>query len=336
MRWEPVQLQPRLGPRPAGRACRDHRSPRPIEPSRSAHAGPAHRRSSLSRPPQPTPDPPTADRACRDHRSPRRTRPPPIEPVEITAAHAGPAHRRSSPSRSPQPTPGPAHRRSSLSRSPQPRRTRPPPIEPVEITAARPDPPTADRARRDHRSPPGTRPPPIEPVEITAAHTGTRPPPLEASTFRAQPGSRNPLSTKGFRHPAGVGGRCWSGPMTAIANHPHRVTSAIADARARLASVTEVPAWSMDATETTASLDQLAALAAAGRRAPGTGPGPRRPHRHRRRVRRHLDRELARRATTHHPGTGPPDHAARRRPRAARRRPAPHSPTAGSTSSRPR
>jgi hypothetical protein len=50
--------------------------------------------------------------------------------------------------------------------------------------------------------------------------------------------------------------------MTAIANHPHRVTSAIADARARLASVDEVPVWSMDATETTATLDQLAALAA--------------------------------------------------------------------------
>ena len=50
--------------------------------------------------------------------------------------------------------------------------------------------------------------------------------------------------------------------MTAIANHPHRVTSAIADARARLAAVTEVPVWSMDAAETTASLDQLAALAA--------------------------------------------------------------------------
>ncbi len=50
--------------------------------------------------------------------------------------------------------------------------------------------------------------------------------------------------------------------MTAIANHPHRVTSAIADARARLASVTEVPVWSMDAAETTASLDQLAAPAA--------------------------------------------------------------------------
>ena len=50
--------------------------------------------------------------------------------------------------------------------------------------------------------------------------------------------------------------------MTAIANHPHRVASAVADARVRLASVTEVPVWSMDAAETTATLDQLTALAA--------------------------------------------------------------------------
>ncbi len=50
--------------------------------------------------------------------------------------------------------------------------------------------------------------------------------------------------------------------MTAIANHPHRVTSAIADARARLASVTEVPVWSMDATETTAAIADVQAAKA--------------------------------------------------------------------------
>ena len=45
--------------------------------------------------------------------------------------------------------------------------------------------------------------------------------------------------------------------MTAIANHPHRVTTAIADARARLAAVAEAPVWSMDAAETTAALDDV-------------------------------------------------------------------------------
>jgi Domain of unknown function (DUF222) len=50
--------------------------------------------------------------------------------------------------------------------------------------------------------------------------------------------------------------------MSAIANHPHRVTSAVADARSTLASVSDVPLWSMDAIETTAALQQLAGLAA--------------------------------------------------------------------------
>jgi hypothetical protein len=50
--------------------------------------------------------------------------------------------------------------------------------------------------------------------------------------------------------------------MTAIANHPHRVTSAVADARTSLASVNDVPLWSMDPDETTATIDQLASLAA--------------------------------------------------------------------------
>ena len=42
--------------------------------------------------------------------------------------------------------------------------------------------------------------------------------------------------------------------MTAIANHPHRVTSAIAETRRQLASVAGLPVWSMDATETTATI----------------------------------------------------------------------------------
>jgi hypothetical protein len=45
--------------------------------------------------------------------------------------------------------------------------------------------------------------------------------------------------------------------MTAIANHPHRVTSAIAAVRTELGSVTEVPVWSMDATQTAAAIDEL-------------------------------------------------------------------------------
>ena len=50
--------------------------------------------------------------------------------------------------------------------------------------------------------------------------------------------------------------------MTAIAHHPHRVTSAIADARARLTSVTDVPVWSMDADQTTAAISEVQAVEA--------------------------------------------------------------------------
>jgi hypothetical protein len=45
--------------------------------------------------------------------------------------------------------------------------------------------------------------------------------------------------------------------MTAIANHPHRVTSAIAAVRSELSSVAEVRVWSMDATETTDALAEV-------------------------------------------------------------------------------
>src|SRR3954452_10156961 len=50
--------------------------------------------------------------------------------------------------------------------------------------------------------------------------------------------------------------------MTAIANHPHRVTTAVADARAAIGSVAAAPLWSMDPSETTATLQDLNALAA--------------------------------------------------------------------------
>jgi hypothetical protein len=50
--------------------------------------------------------------------------------------------------------------------------------------------------------------------------------------------------------------------MTAIANHPHRVTSAIAEARSAIGSVADVPVWSMSPAETTTALAELAALAA--------------------------------------------------------------------------
>jgi hypothetical protein len=50
--------------------------------------------------------------------------------------------------------------------------------------------------------------------------------------------------------------------MTAIANHPHRVTSAIAEARSAIGSVADVPVWSMNPAQTTSALAELAALAA--------------------------------------------------------------------------
>jgi hypothetical protein len=49
--------------------------------------------------------------------------------------------------------------------------------------------------------------------------------------------------------------------MTAIANHPHRVTSAVAAVRAELTSVAGVPVWSMDRAETAATLAELKSLA---------------------------------------------------------------------------
>jgi len=50
--------------------------------------------------------------------------------------------------------------------------------------------------------------------------------------------------------------------MTAIANHPHRVASAIADARSELTSVAGVPVWSMDAEETAAAIADVTAAKA--------------------------------------------------------------------------
>src|SRR3954451_1859504 len=69
--------------------------------------------------------------------------------------------------------------------------------------------------------------------------------------------SRNPLCTARFRPSASVGGWCWNGPMTAIAQHPHRVTRALADARRELAAVAQVPVWSMDPAETTAAIAEV-------------------------------------------------------------------------------
>jgi hypothetical protein len=50
--------------------------------------------------------------------------------------------------------------------------------------------------------------------------------------------------------------------MTAIAHHPHRVASAVADARTSLATVAADAVWSMDVGETTSTLEQLTALEA--------------------------------------------------------------------------
>jgi hypothetical protein len=50
--------------------------------------------------------------------------------------------------------------------------------------------------------------------------------------------------------------------MTATAHHAHRVTRAVADARADLTEVADASVWSMDPADTMVTLDELAALAA--------------------------------------------------------------------------
>jgi hypothetical protein len=50
--------------------------------------------------------------------------------------------------------------------------------------------------------------------------------------------------------------------MTAIANHPHRVTTAIAGVRSELSAVADAAVWSMDAVETTNALTELHAAKA--------------------------------------------------------------------------
>ncbi len=45
--------------------------------------------------------------------------------------------------------------------------------------------------------------------------------------------------------------------MTAIAHQPHPVTRVLTGVRDQLASVAQAPVWSMDATETTAALDDV-------------------------------------------------------------------------------
>ena len=66
--------------------------------------------------------------------------------------------------------------------------------------------------------------------------------------------------------------------MTAIAHHPHRVTRAVAEVREELAEVAGVPLWSMDATETTAALEDVlkAARPSSPSSRPGWWPTPRR------------------------------------------------------------
>jgi hypothetical protein len=50
--------------------------------------------------------------------------------------------------------------------------------------------------------------------------------------------------------------------MTAIAHHPHPVTGAVVGVRRQLASVAEVPVWSLDADETTAVITEVLAAEA--------------------------------------------------------------------------
>ena len=94
--------------------------------------------------------------------------------------------------------------------------------------------------------------------------------------------------------------------MTAIAHHPHRVTRAVAGVRSELASVAEVPLWSMDAKETAATIDGPAGGEGAAGRARGPAAGPRRSGRRSWADRRDVHGELA----------GPPHEA--RRPAAHR------------------
>jgi hypothetical protein len=92
----------------------------------------------------------------------------------------------------------------------------------------------------------------------------TRPPlvePVETPTARVENSSET-LVEKGFPGPLTVGGRWLGRALTAIANHPHRVTSAVADARTSIGSIADIPLWSMDPMETTAALQELKALAA--------------------------------------------------------------------------
>ncbi len=105
--------------------------------------------------------------------------------------------------------------------------------------------------------------------------------------------------------------------MTAIANHPHRVSSAVADARSELSSVADASVWSMDPAETTATLRELDALAAqvAELQARLLAHADRLQIAGRQRG--VLDRELARRRHPDHPVGRAPDDADRPGPRPA-------------------
>ena len=99
--------------------------------------------------------------------------------------------------------------------------------------------------------------------------------------------------------------------MTAIAHQPHPVTRALAGVRDELGGATEMPVWSMDAAETTATLAEIQATKAqlveleARLLSHADRTEVAAPHRG------HLDRELARPRHDHHPGRGAPVDAAR-------------------------
>ena len=91
---------------------------------------------------------------------------------------------------------------------------------------------------------------------------GRSAPRLETPAKEDSTNVRNPRGIR-LSGPSTVGGRCLGCPMTAIAHHQHRARAPLSLTHDNsLAQVAEVPVWSMDATETTATIDQLTAMAA--------------------------------------------------------------------------
>ncbi len=159
--------------------------------------------------------------------------------------------------------------------------------------------PPAGRACRDHRSPRW------EPA-TAARHQNVHFP----CTTK---GAGTPYPQRRFRARVGVGGRCWnrshdSDRTPAAPGHPGGRRCPRPAERCRRDS----PVWSMDATETTALIEQLLGAEAQLAELKARAAVPRDPDRPARRHRRVLDRELARGRHPHHPGAGPPGHPARR------------------------